>query len=414
MNSSHPGKTPRSETPFLGLAPFLRMSIAGTDLSPIGQEMLARAADEPDDANLWMNLSIVMLCLGQRDIGLAIQNQALALRRIYHLAASQQPARFRLLMLMVPGDLAANTPLECLLEDSDIDLDFYYVSPGAPLALPIPQHDALIVAFGEGDENRDLLSTLEQALNTWPKPVINAPRHIPTVGRAAASVLLLDAPGLLIPATHRVSRSVLEAIASGASRLPELFDDCDFPLILRPVGSHAGRDLDKIDGPAGIANYLARVDEAEFFLSRFIDYSGKDGLFRKMRVALIDGKPFACHMAVSSHWMIHYVNAGMYEEARKRDEEASFMANFGDFVRRHGPALDAVWKRTKLDYLCLDCAETPDGQLLIFEIDHVMVVHAMDPEDKFPYKQVHMQRVKEAFRDFLFKLANERTPAFDA
>jgi hypothetical protein len=413
MNSTHLNDTTQSETPFLGLAPFLRMSIAGTDLSPIGQGMLARAADS-DDANLWMNLSIVMLCLGQRNNGLAIQGQALALKHVYHLAASRQPAKLRLLMLMVPGDLSANTPLDCLLENSDIDLDFYFVSPGTPLAVPIPEHDALIVAISESDKNHELLATLEQTLATWPKPVINAPQHIPSVGRAVASSLLQDAPGLLIPATLRASRSTLQAIATGSARLPELFDGCDFPIILRPIGSHAGIDLDKIDGPDEITSYLSRVNAIEFFLSRFIDYSGKDGLFRKMRVALIDGAPFACHMAVSSNWMIHYVNAGMYEEAWKREEEASFMAHFDDFAQRHRMALNAIFSRTKLDYLCIDCAETTDGQLFVFEIDHAMVVHSMDPEDQFPYKQFHMQKVKNAFRDFLLRLTADQTPEIPA
>lgn len=380
------------------------MSIAGTDLLPVGQEMLAKAGDNPDDANLWMNLSIAMLCLGQRDIGLSIQDQALSLSRIYYLPASEQPAKFRLLMLMVPGDLSANTPLECLLENCDIDLIFYYASPDTPLAYPIPEHDALIIGISESDENRDLLASLQKALANWPKPVINAPQHIPKTGREAASILLQNAPGLLIPPTLRASRAVLEAIAFGNSNLPDTFADCDFPIILRPVGSHAGRDLDKINSPQEIASYLSRVNETEFYLSRFIDYSGEDGLFRKMRIALIDGVPFACHMGVSSNWMIHYVNAGMYEEDQKRTEEAIFMAQFDDFARRHHSALDAIYRRTKLDYLCIDCAETRDGQLFVFEIDHAMVVHAMDPEDMFPYKQHHMRKVQTAFRDFLFRL----------
>ena len=63
------------ETPFLGLAPFLRNSIAGADLLSIGQEMLALAGERTDDANLWMNLSLVMQCLNQRELGLAIQAQ---------------------------------------------------------------------------------------------------------------------------------------------------------------------------------------------------------------------------------------------------------------------------------------------------------------------------------------------------
>jgi hypothetical protein len=307
-------------------------------------------------------------------------------------------------MLMAPGDLSANTPLECLLEDSDIDLIFYYVTAGEPLALPIPEHDVLIVALSESDENHAPLAALESALAAWPKPVINPPQHIPSTGRELASTLLQDVPGLLIPPTLRASRDAMEAIATGASRLPDLFQATAFPIIVRPVGSHAGRHLCKIDTPGDVARYLAGVDEAEFFLSRFIDYSGKDGLFRKMRVALIDGAPFACHMGISSNWMIHYLNAGMYEEAWKREEEAGFMACFDVFVQRHRAALAAIWQRTKLDYLCIDCAETPDGQLLVFEIDHAMVVHAMDSEAMFPYKQVHMLKVKAAFRDYLFRL----------
>jgi hypothetical protein len=112
-------------------------------------------------------------------------------------------------------------------------------------------------------------------------------------------------------------------------------------------------------------------------------------------------------MAVSSNWMVHYVNADMYEDARKRDEEASFMAHFGDCVQRHRSALEAIYRRTQLDYLCIDCAETQDGHLLIFEVDHTMVVHAMDTEHLFPYKQVHMEKVKTAFLDFLFRLTNK-------
>jgi glutathione synthase/RimK-type ligase-like ATP-grasp enzyme len=310
-------------------------------------------------------------------------------------------------MLCVAGDISANTPLDCLLENSDVDLIFYYVSPGDPLALPIPEHDALFVAICESDENRDVLTSLELYLAHWPKPVINQPQYIPPTGREAASRLLRDGPGLLIPPTLHAHRSVLQDIAAGKAKLSGQFDDCDYPIIVRPVGSHAGRNLAKIENVDELAAYLSRVEDEYLFISPFIDYSGKDGLFRKYRVVLIDGKPYASHMGVSSDWMIHYVNAGMYEDAKKREEEAAFMEHFDDFVRRHRAALDAIYQRTKLGYLCIDCAETQDGQLLIFEIDHTMVVHAMDPEHLFPYKQFHMQKVKTAFRDFLFRLTNK-------
>jgi glutathione synthase/RimK-type ligase-like ATP-grasp enzyme len=393
----------RPEHSFLGLAPFLRLSIAGADLRPRALELLAAAEGEPGDANLLMNVATVMFCLGQRDLALSIQAQALALRRTYHLAAARQPARLRLLMLAAPGDLGANTPIDCLLEDSDIDLDIHYVDAGQLPALAVPDHDIVMVGIGAGDDA--LLRALESALAQWPKPVINAPQRIPATERSAASRLLSDAPGLLMPPTLTAKREHLHEVAVGGARLSDYFDGCDFPVILRPLDSHGGHDLDRIAGRADLAAYLGRVNEPRFYLSPFIDYSGSDGLFRKYRVALIDGAPFACHMGVSSHWMIHYVNAGMYEDTAKRAEEAAFMAHFDDFARRHGAALAAIRQRTGLDYLCLDCAQSRDGRLLIFEIDHVMVVHAMDPEDLFPYKRAQMRQVADAFRNLLLARA---------
>jgi glutathione synthase/RimK-type ligase-like ATP-grasp enzyme len=392
---------------FLGLAPFLRMSIQGDDLTSLGNELLAKATEQTEDANLWMNLSIVMFCLGHRELGLTIQSQALQMSRIYHLACSSQPPKLRLLLLVAPGDLSANTPLDCLLEDGDIELSYYFISAEEELTSTIPDHDVLMVAFSELEGDK-LLAYLDQRLKNWPHPVINTPLQILTTRRDQASKLLQDIPGLTIPPTIRVTRNRLASAADELTALSRLYAGCNFPVILRPVDSHAGNSLIKAENALDIADYLSRVHAAEFFLSSFIDYSGPDGQFRKFRIALIDGQPFACHMAVSSHWMVHYLNAGMYEDANKRSEERSFMENFDQFACRHQTALAEIYRRSGLDYFCIDCAETRTGELLIFEIDHVMVVHAMDSKDLFPYKQLHMQKVKMAFRDFLLRLVSEK------
>lgn len=391
------------DSAFIGLAPFLRLNIAGDDLQGIGQRLLGQLQSYPDDENLWMNLSTALFCLEQRELALNIQGEALALARTYRLPAIRQPAGFQLLMLMAPGDLAANTPLDCLLEDSDVDLIYHYVASDGLLPVELPAHDALMVGLSETDAHRELLATLADQLADWPRPVINDPRQIPATGRNTASRLLADAPGLSIPATERIERATLAAVADGRLDLAATAA-CAFPIILRPVDSHAGRDLARLGDPGELAAYLAGVADEEFFIAPFIDYRSADGLFRKFRIALVDGQPLACHMAVSEHWMIHYVNAGMYEDAGKRAEEARFMAQFAVFAERHREALQAIHRRTGLDYLCLDCAETRDGELLIFEIDHAMVVHAMDCPERFPYKQEPMAALRATFRDFLDRL----------
>ena len=142
--------------------------------------------------------------------------------------------------------------------------------------------------------------------------------------------------------------------------------------------------------------------ESDFFIASFVDYRGPDGLYRKYRVVLVDGVPFAGHMGVSSHWMIHYLNAGMLESAAKRAEEEVFMRHFdAEFAHRHRVGLRSVHERFGLEYLVMDCAETHDGKLFVFEVDPGAVVHSMDPPELFPYKQPAMQKVFAAFRSLL-------------
>ena len=158
------------------------------------------------------------------------------------------------------------------------------------------------------------------------------------------------------------------------------------------------------DGYFEILKSLDVLCDIEFYISRFVDYSGEDGLFRKYRVVLIDGRPYASHMAISEHWMIHYLNGGMDESADKREEEASFMRGFDEnFAARHREALSGIAERIGLEYLVIDCAETQDGQLLVFEVDSSAVVHAMDSPELYPYKKPQMRKVFEAFRAMLMK-----------
>jgi hypothetical protein len=141
-------------------------------------------------------------------------------------------------------------------------------------------------------------------------------------------------------------------------------------------------------------------------VTTFVDYRSRDGLFRKARIAIIEGRPFVCHMAISQHWMIHYLNADMRNDAARRAEEARFMANFdGDFGMRHAAAFRSIAERTGLEYLPIDCAETQDGKLLVFEVGTAMIVHSMDPPDLFPYKRPQMDKVFKAFQAMLHSAA---------
>ncbi len=390
--------------PLIGVAPLMRRAFAGENLAQDGQDLLLRAQQNPADAHAYLDFSTVLQLTGNRTDALAVQAEAITIRQLYTLPARGPGPGLRLLVIMGPGDLMANTPVEFLIEDSDITLTMLYMTTASDWPEVIPEHDVLLVGVAESDANQQLLHRLAADLKDWPRPVINRPERIAVLSRDGACAALAAIPGVEMPTTVRITREQLQAIANGALAATALLRDGDFPVIVRPTGSHAGTNLDKLPSHAEAAGYLERVDATHFYLSRFVDYRNADGQFRKYRITLVDGKPFICHFAISSHWMIHYLNAGMTESQAKRDEEADCMAHFDtQFALRHADAIQAIHERLALAYVGIDCAETPDGKLLIFEVDNAMIVHDMDPEAMFPYKKPVMHKVFVAFRQLLEK-----------
>lgn len=392
--------------PLMGLAKLMKMAFSGVDLAPLGAKLIQRVERNPNDANALMDLSTVLQLKFNPEISLATQAQALEIRQLYHLPANGQ-ASIRLLAIMSPGELMSNAPLEFLLEDADVSLDMLYVAPNLPFPPSLPDHDLVFIGVSESDRNHQLLAQLEHVMVSWPRPVLNVPSRIAQIARDSACALLKHAPGIMMPVSVRIDRQTLERIGNDTLSMATILDDGDFPVIVRPIGSHAGRGLAKIDNRAAMTDYLQTMPESTFYVTNFVDYRGSDGLFRKYRIVIIGGRPFAGHMGISEHWMIHYLNAGMTESAAKRAEEERFMADFEhDFARRHENAFNAITERMKLDYLVVDCAETVDGRLLIFEVDPGAVIHAMDSADIFPYKQAQMQKVFDGFREMLINTIN--------
>lgn len=391
--------TPSSQ--LIGVAPLMRQAFMDVDLRPLGAELLARAQADPDDANAVFDFSTVLQLTGEREAALAVQMEAIRIHPLYTIP-SKMPARLRLLAIMGPGDLMSNTPIEFLLEDTDVALDMLYLTLDTQWPDTVPDHDVLLVAIAESEANRELLPLVAQLVADWPRPVLNRPERIAALARDGVCAALDGVAGMLLPRTIRINRDSLGALAAGDIEVGELLPGDAFPLIVRPLGSHAGTDLDKVADAAELRAYLDRVGTDSFYLSRFIDYSGADGLFRKYRVVLNAGVPYICHFAISKHWMIHYLNAGMGESLEKRQQEEACMLHFDDeFATRHRTALAQINERIGLEYVGIDCAETADGQLLIFEVDNAMIVHGMDPVDKFAYKKPVMQKVFTGFRALL-------------
>jgi glutathione synthase/RimK-type ligase-like ATP-grasp enzyme len=392
----------------IGFARLTTMAFRGIDLRPLRDALISKVAGGTASAGEGLDLSLIAQLLGDKEMGLATQAEVLAFHQLYRSPCSEEKPKLRVLALAAAMDMGSNTPIEFLLEDSGIELLTLYVVAGVELPTPLPDHDVAIVIASDSEGCREALAKIDRAVPRWPRPLLNPPQSIGNLDRDKLHRLLHDIEGVDIPATAAVTRGQLSDVAQSNTGLADIAPGLAFPIIVRPRGSHAGVGLAKADDPEAIDRYLAGRPEQEFFVARFVDYAGADGLFRKYRIVIIDGRPYACHMAIADRWDIWYLNAGMAFSESKRREEQDFMRSFDSaFAVRHRNALAAMIDRLGLDYLTVDCAENKRGELLIFEADNTAVVHNMDSPELFPYKPPQMRRIFEAFADMLYRRARQ-------
>ena len=337
--------------------------------------------------------------LSHPEIGMANLHAALQLDPITSRPSGQ--ARRRVLAIAVPGDFQANLPLGPLLDPEDTELHTLWLTdpeavlrnPASAFADPPPAFDCVFIAIAEDRRHARALEAADCLAAALRAPVINNGRRIAAASRVEAAASLQGIAHACVPQHRCVTRA--ELAASGAERYASGL--CDFPAIIRPSDLHAGRDLARLDFPAELDAYLARVAGDLFYVAPFADYRSKDGLWRKYRIIFVDGRPYPFHLAIHDDWRIWYYNAKMEADPRKRAEEARFVEDISSaFPAEAMAALHAIAERVGLDYFGLDCGLMPDGRLVVFEVETGMIVHDWDAPELFPYRAACVRRIREA------------------
>ena len=387
-----------------GLADLTTFAYHGND----HESLIERIGHSGDETARLYDTAIAYQLDFRRAEGLNLQDEVLERTQVFRVrgrAVSSRP--LRLLALVGPGDLMVNTPLDFLTNDLDVRLDLLHLLPGRPLPAVVPDHD--VAFFALGDTDAATLDRLQALFNNWPRPALNNPRFLPALQRDTLSRSLAGVPSIRSPVAVGVTRAALDRHLTDGCPIPGLDAARGlYPCLVRPASSHAGAGLARARDPSELAEYLRYSFERNYYVTEFEDYAGPDGYYRKLRVGFIDRRPFLCHMAISQHWMVHYLNAGMTESVEKRNQEAQAMADFDTgFAHRHAAAFDALHERLGFDFYSIDCAETRDGRLLVFEADAAAIIHLMDPDDMFPYKQPQMRKVFAAFDAMLRRRAGQ-------
>jgi hypothetical protein len=179
-----------------------------------------------------------------------------------------------------------------------------------------------------------------------------------------------------------------------------------FPLLLRAPGFHSGLHFLRVESFEALPDALAELPGQEFIVMQYLDARGPHGKTRKYRAMMIEGKIYPLHVAISSHWKIHYFTAEMADNPEHRAEDAAFLENMPGVI---GPvamnALQQIQSVLGLDYGGIDFGLNARGEVLVFEANAAMAVNPPEPDDRWSYRLPAYHRIHAAVQKMLIERA---------
>ena len=353
---------------------------------------------DPNAAVAYQNLAAICARTGRTVESESYRDRAYKIQRVF-IESPSEP--IRKLLILHAGRTSGNVPLDTLLSTGTSSriryaIDFAAVEEDGHL----PPFDLVFNAIGDPDIAAPLADRLEWFVNGCTRPLLNPPAAVARTSRDRLTALLGDLKDVVVAPCVRcqgplISSTILRDSLANAG--------IELPVLVRPVASHGGDRLVRCENIEVLAETLQGSVDVHY-LTAFCDSRGVDGNYRKYRVIFIDREPFPYHLAISSHWMVHYFSADMTASPAKIEEERRFLQDSGAALgRRASAAVAAIGRRLDMDYGGIDFAVLHDGRVLVFEANATMLVHRERNNGPLAHKNPHVQRIVDAFEQFLVR-----------
>src|SRR3569833_988534 len=162
----------------IGMAKLAKAALDGHDLNPLWTRLLGKLLDGTAEAGEGLDAALIAQLLGDKPAGMALQHEVLLSQQLFRSPCLSETPRLRVLALAAATDMGSNTPIEFLLEDSDMELMTLHVIPEAALPSPLPDHDVAIVIASDSEDCQQALRSIDEVAGRWPRPLLNPPRLI--------------------------------------------------------------------------------------------------------------------------------------------------------------------------------------------------------------------------------------------
>ncbi len=360
-----------------------------------------------DPHNVPAHQCLAILLLRQGD-----EERAAAHGRIgFRQGASRWPYRgdgVPIEVLVLHSALGGNVPIDRFIDDrtfakSTLVAEFYDPQ------LPLPPHAFVVNAIGDASRCTLALRAAQRIAAATSASIVNAPARIAATARTRTAGVLAGLGGVIAPRTVSMKREDLLG-----PRAAEIIAAAGFtwPIIVRTPGFQTGQHCVLIETPQRLAGAVASLPGNELQVIAFVDVRGADGKVRKYRVMLVDGAILPLHLAISTHWMVHYFRTDMAERPEHQAEEAEFLADMPGVVGASaGSAIAAIADRLGLDYGGIDFSFDERGNVVVFEANATMIVPESTAERR-AYRRAAIEQVEAAVRAMLLsQAAHHRDPA---
>ncbi|MFL9873301.1 tetratricopeptide repeat protein [Paraburkholderia megapolitana] len=356
---------------------------------------------EPDNGQVLHSIANLEQALGLADEAAITYRRAVEVKPLWTMPAAVSPPEFRVLWMFSPG--AGNTPPDYFVSRARFESSILTVLDDFEYDIDLLRSHADVVVnlVSDVDQSRAILGTVEALAERIGRPVLNHPRLITGTDRASISTRLAGTPGCVVPRTRTFSNVDLLQMPN-KNETSEL----QFPLLVRRAGTHGGEDFEKVGDSNQLNEFVSRIGESDYYITPFVDYRSDDGYFRKYRFIFVGDEILPYHLAIDDKWKIHHVTTSMADIQWMQDEERAFLDDpWRVFAAPQQAALRAIRNTIGLDYFGIDCALTPAGEVVVFEVNATMLVHGKN--DSFPYKSEAVNRIRQQFHSLLAGTAHE-------
>jgi hypothetical protein len=350
-------------------------------------------AIHPELAIAHQNLAAALDREGLREEAAAHRERAYQLQRVFTDAAFGREER-RVLILGT-GKGTGNVPIDALFPAATNTRIRYAIDCADEAEdAQLPPYDIVFNGIGDPDIATPLAARLAGFAARCAWPMLNPPEAIERTHRHKTPALLEGVANVVVPACLRIDTrpANVEELAALVAQ-----SGLTFPVLMRPLATHGGERVELQASIESLWSALAATDSSHY-LTSFHDFRSADGFYRKYRIIFVDREPYPYHLAISSHWMVHYFSADMLDNPWKLREEEHFLADWiAALGKRASDAILDIGRTLDLDYGGVDFTLTDDGQVLVFEANATMLTHREPPRGPLAHKNPYIERIFDAF-----------------